>query len=318
MNGGDLAMWDTPVKSFISPVIDSAIGAVNKDYVPEAVKERRNVDEYFDKLEYLKNRKLYQEAVESGNALEARSYKAKYQKTVSGALTSDIDTEQELLRSYIALPDTEKPYFASFINANEEDRETIGNMLPDGISSIYKTVWNRKDVVDTANENGVDPSEALRVQTENENEVLKESNRGEYNKYAHSSHGDTSFKEHLADAEAEGYISEVTGVPDDDFVGWDPRIDLDEVKLRTLQVGGEDMHDYGFWSSDEERLKRLIAVTEEEQVTTRIEDIKDGIKRKGKAKDELRRSLTENGFVVNDIELIESRQSNITVNVEAD
>lgn len=318
MYGGDLAMWDTPYKSFIKPTIDSTIGALDNDYVPESVEERRNVDEYFDKLRYLKHRRLYKDAVASGDNEAARTHRAEYQKTLSGALTSDIDTEQELLRSYIALPDQERAYFASFVNAEGDDREVIEQMLPRNISAIYKTVWHRKDAVDNAISIGGDPNAALRMQAENDNAILRQSYEDEYQEYAQSQTEGTSFKEYLADAEAEAYLEQVTGIPDESFVGWDPRIDLDEVKLRTIQIGEEDMHDYGFWQSDEERLRRLIALSEEEQVVTRMEDIKDGLKERGHKKDEIRRALMENGFFVKNIELINSNQSNISINVEAE
>ena len=69
-------------------------------------------------------------------------------------------------------------------------------------------------------------------------------------------------------------IETATGIPDEDFSGWDPRIDINDVKLRTLMVGKEDIRRYGYWESDEKDIRRQLAVLAEEQVTTRLNSIK--------------------------------------------
>jgi hypothetical protein len=230
-------------------------------------------------------------------------------------LASNIDSERELLRSYIALPTNEKPYFAAFVNADTEDRGEILKMLPDDISGIYQTIWNRKDTAERASAKGENVNEALKKQAQLEDDILREENQDEYNNYR-SSNKNGTFKEHIADKQAEEFISEVTGMPDEDFVGWDPRIDLEDIKLRTLTLGDEDIHDFGFWKSDKERLSRMIAVLQEEQVVSQIKDIKDALKEKHNLKESIAQMLYEEGFEIKDLEIRQGQESGITLNVE--
>ena len=82
-----------------------------------------------------------------------------------------------------------------------------------------------------------------------------------------------SFREYLQERRAESLIAEATGIPDEQFAGWDPRIDTKAIKLRTLQLSKEDVREYGFWKSDEEELRRNLAILEEDQVTTQMSSI---------------------------------------------
>ena len=63
-------------------------------------------------------------------------------------------------------------------------------------------------------------------------------------------------------------------MPDEDFIGWDSRIDIKDVKLRTLMLGKEDVRKYGYWESDESELLRQIGILNEDQVVNKINSIK--------------------------------------------
>jgi len=316
ITGSDLALWDKPIDHFIKPTLNAARGTFDDDFIPEEVQERRNIDEYFDRLEYLKYRRLYKESSRQGDGAAANNYKAKYQKTTHGAVSSNVDNEQELMNSYIGLSAREKPYFTSFIAAEGEDRDVISSMLPKNMSALYQTIWSKRDAIAEGLSNGVSPDESLRRQSIQDDAALIDSNQKEYGDYKNGSNYDSSFREYLADKDAESYMEGTTGVPDDNFVGWDPRIDLDSVKLRALKVGDEDMHDYGFWDTDQERLSRLMAVMKEEQVTNQLDAIKNGIMDREKAKAEMVQTLTDNGFDVKNVDVVKTRSTNVILNVE--
>lgn len=53
-------MWTSPYSDFIKPTINDVLISEN---IPEETLDRRGIDEYFDKLEYIKYRKLYKEAL---------------------------------------------------------------------------------------------------------------------------------------------------------------------------------------------------------------------------------------------------------------
>ena len=41
-----------------------------------------------------------------------------------------------------------------------------------------------------------------------------------------------------------------------DFVGFDPRVDLEDVKLKVVNMVGQDMHDFNLWQSRDKQLAR--------------------------------------------------------------
>ena len=70
--GGDNAMWTSPYSDFIKPTINDVLISEN---IPEETLDRRGIDEYFDKLEYIKYRKLYKEALKSQDLESANKFK---------------------------------------------------------------------------------------------------------------------------------------------------------------------------------------------------------------------------------------------------
>lgn len=316
IRGSDLAMWNKPIKDFLAPLVSNTVAIVNDDYIPESTETRRNVEEYFDALEYVKQRRIYKEAISSGDSKAAYKARQSYQKTVVGAISSDIDNERELLAAYIALPSRERPYFGSFSEADSEQRDRIRSIVPKTISQLYDTIWSRKDTMQTAAESGENIRDAINRQIQEENDSLKEVFSSEYAEYAESGKSAGTFKEFLADINAERLITDSTGMPDDDFIGWDPRIDTEEIKLRAISLGGEDMHDYGFWKSDMERLSRLIAVMNEDQVTGQMEEIKEGVKKDRRMKNNINASLTSQGYEVRNLSITESGKTDIMINAQ--
>ena len=118
-----------------------------------------------------------------------------------------------------------------------------------------------------------------------------------------------------ADAEAERYIASTTGVPAQDWIGWDPRLKLDEVKLRTLQVGKADTYDYGYWDTDLQRNARIVALDNEDFVTESYNTIRRGMRGDTMKKIEMQRSLFSNGLFANRITLSEASRSDLEIKV---
>lgn len=265
--GTDAAMWDRPIDHFINPFVNETVALVDEDHIPVATQEKRNVDSYFDSLEYYKQMKVYRENIGVDNRV-AQQAKRKAQKTIRGAIASGLDDESEILGAYAALSGEEKPYFTSFVNAKESDREQIAGMLEDNTSNMYQMLWRRKDAV----ENGMDVRE---VAAQEEQDLISE-NSAAYRAYqaAGDANKGISFSEYLQEQYAYNQIQEATGVPDEEFIGWDHRIDIKDVKLRTLMIGKDDIRKYGYWETDERDLKRQLGILAEDQVTTRLDSIK--------------------------------------------
>lgn len=266
--GSDIAMWNRPIDHFIKPFVNESYGMFDGSFIPQDTVERRNVDSYFDALEYHKQMKIYRESMASGNTSAAEFAREQSQRTIYGALASGLDNDQEVIRAYSGLTENEKPYFSSFVNAKESDRAQISSMLDQNLSSMYNMLWERKDVAESGGD--------IQAYSDMEENELIARNASSYGMYQNSQDAKIgmTFREYLYDQQATKRIEDATGLPDESFVGWDPRIDLDDVKLRTLMVGKEDIRRYGYWEADEQKLQRQLAVLEETQVTQMVSSIK--------------------------------------------
>ena len=328
VNTGDAGMWQKPFEHYISPFLSQVGSELGLERVPEKTEERREVDEYFDKLQYVKYRRLYKEAIADGDRKQAAEYKKRYQRTMEGSLASGLDNKYELINSFIALPKRERDYFASFVNTdNQEDRQKIISMVPESVGKLYNELWKRKDIISDAYDpkSGTVDQNKLKSEMVNllqeENSELVENNKKEYDVYIHnkSLQAQGTFSEYLADIDSSSYIENTTGMPDQNFVGWDPRIDLNDVKLRTISLGKQDLFEYGFYDQDMDRLRRISAITNETQVTTQLSKIVNDTYKAKKVSEHLRFELIKNNINPTDIRVKQRYgDSRITINTRDD
>lgn len=269
LSEGDTALWNKPYEHFIRPFAEDSYKYIDSEHVPEYIQERRNVDNYFDALEFYKQMQIYRKSAGVNN-YAATIAKQKANRTVYGAVASGLDTRQDVESAYSALSDNERAYFSSFVNAKESDRGKISRIVDgNNTSDMYRMLWARKDAI----ENGDDISALI----QQEEQDLIDNNRSAYLAYKNSKDADIgiSFREYVQELRAASLIEEATGIPTEDFSGWDPRIEIKDVKLRALQLSKEDVREYGFWQSDEDNLARQSYLLNEDQVTTQLGSIKE-------------------------------------------
>lgn len=316
VEGNDVGMWTKPYEDFIKPALNKLSMT---DSIPEETQEKRAINEYFDNLQYIKYRNLYKDAIANGDTVSANEYKKKYQTTVTGALASGLDENMEITRAYISLPDQEKAYFAAFSGAtSQEDREAIIAAESTPIAELYSKIWRRRDAIIENPEDAEAQSRAISSIVGSEERDLISSNKSLYAKYKMSGEQDlSSFSEYVADAKASQYIEQTTGMPDKDFSGWDPRIDINDIKLQTLSIGKEDVRSFGFWKDDDARLQRLTVVQEEDQVTTQIDAIKAGIREEKYKAAAIKADLYKRGISVDRIDFHRSKTDNINITIGA-
>ena len=313
VEGSDIGMWTKPYAHFIKPFANK-ISPV--DIRPQETQEKEAINTYFDKLEYVKNRRLYKEAIKNEDP-EAYRYKKNYQTTITGALTTGLDSDMEVTRAYVAMPANERAYFAAFSSETEEKvRKQIVNITSVDIASLYSKIWERRDAMATSS-SPEEQEERIRGIAQQEEQEAISDNRGIYDRYQKSGDKSSTFLEYLEDVKAEQYINQATGMPSDDFAGWDPRIDIKDIKLQTLTIGKEDVREFGFWDGDEERLKRLTAVQQEEEVTGQIAAIKDSIKREKSRAAEIKQELYSRGINVSRVSFYTSKTEDLNINIGA-
>lgn len=328
LNGPDTAIWTNPYSHFIKPAINRSMSVLTPGIkrTEEAI-ERDNVEEYFDKLEYLKARA-------NGRSNEVL-------KTVHGATAAGLLDETSFNKFKSGLSNKQKDYLHAFAQEEDEsDKKKILSMLPTDVGEGYKTIWNNLAIAENAKSSGKDVREALEenyikgsvkylARSKFYNEDLAQELEQEYkdNQSKKTSSGSSSYfpeKNDLlakatelrlrqADAEATQYIASRTGVPDSDWIGWDPRLKLDEIKLRTLKIGKADTYDYGFWDSDLQRNSRIIALDEEDHITHSFNDIKKTLRLDSLRRISIENGLFNNGIVANRVTLSDASSSNFTM-----
>lgn len=314
LGGSDMALWDTPIESFIKPALNDLSRTADEDFVTRDIEKERELNEYFDKLEYVKQRRAYRSFLGEGDSTRALVAKNKASKTRMGVSASKLTDDREILKAYLSLEKADRPYFGSFTEAEGKTREKIVAISSDAAGSIYKKVWKRKDLVNkVAAEGGSveEGKEAALRQAKEEGRRQMESNPEEFKKFLRQKAGNDSstFSQHMAEKIATEYISDNGGMPSDEFSGWDPRIDIDKVKLRAIQLGGRDIFKHGFWKSDTDELRRYVGINRDEEIQKINKALNSEAVRRVHRKEHIKNKLSKEGYIVDSVDLLENESS---------
>ncbi len=187
-------------------------GEATGGYIPNHVQERREVDEYFDKIEYMKYRRLEQGAKTMGNFEAAQKYRDLSSRTVAG-IDYNLSLEQFKYAAMKAMPKRERAYLEEFFHAKEGDREDILRYLPEHIKPIYEAAYAKQG-------------------DERYQERLSQLT---------SSSADQRVAKYLTDSGR--------SAPHQDWTGWNPNIEFDAIKYETAMAMGNsvaaDIHRMG-------------------------------------------------------------------------
>ena len=305
--GSDAAIWTKPIDHFINPTINRHIQLLDEFYKPRDVQEKESIDEYFDNLKLVKSS-------------QGRPYDAK--NTIVSAAYSGMRNADDMEAFKRALPDNQKAYVESFASERDEKkRSEILEMLPSNIGRVYKSIWDNIDEYDNAVSSGQDPNKRLRDLYLRKTEDLKKErgitltrqeiegiNKASY-KIRDKEERENFIAEEqaakvlakAAQQEAQAYVEEVTGTPDSSWVGWDKRLTIDDIKLKTLSIGKEDITRFGYWSEEQQRNDRIVALDDDTQVVNRLKEIKKELRDNQDNKHLLKRRLRDEGYDVHDI-----------------
>lgn len=328
LGGPDTAIWTNPYTHFIKPALNKTRQSLELSgtFIPEETKEKYNIDEYFDKFKYLKGRRLNSEFQSDS--------------TVIGSSLSGLNTKDKVLKFKRSLQTEQKDYFDSFSQErDEEKRNKIRSMLPEDVLRGYEQIWQNADIANQARKDGVNIQQALGDNLANQTEKLKalynvdltkediqkarskvSNNSDNYVDQGLSEQKRIQYTENeilrrkMADKEALNYIASKTGVPSTKFIGWDPRLTMDDIKIRTLSIGGEDLKRFGYWKKDEERMNRLSNITNDnKEVFNSISIIKEDMKSDRRIKRNIENVMFNNGFKTSKIDLVDSNYNSILV-----
>lgn len=319
--GSDAAIWTKPIDHFIRPSAHRLTQITDAVYKPKEAKEQENIDEYFDKLALLKYSKNGDE------------YKA--QRTVAALSVTGIHDAKTMRQFQNALPDHQKPYVESF--AKEEDtakRKKIIEMLPTDIGLAYQSIWSNIDLTNAAKAKGVDAKEYLKSNYIKESNVLGKNKgvtvssdvREAIKNRAEGLSSNTERKQYIqmeeakairmqvARQDAQEYIENQTGkVPGDDWIGWDPRLTVEDIKLKTLTVGKADLQRFGFWDKDIRRNDRIKVLDDKVDIINEYDTIKRESKKNSYRKHQAKVAMRKEGFDVSRIDYIPSNKPAVRI-----
>lgn len=319
--GSDAAIWTKPNEHFISPTKNRLIQSFNGAYKPKDVQEKENIDEYFDKLALIKS-------LRTGD-----QYKA--ERTVAALASSGIRDASSMRQFKNALPDNQKPYVEAFAKeTNAEKRREIMELLPTDIGRAYSSIWQNMDGLNYAKEHNLDPKEFLDSQYIKDSGILKNnknidlssdvteairvksqditssSERKKYIDMAESK----AIRLEAARRDAEEYIRHQTGaLPEDDWVGWDPRLTIDDIKLKTLSVGKADLQRFGYWDKEIRRNDRIKILDKDTDVINDYDDIRRSVKANTERRHQTKVALRKQGFEASRIDYIPSNKNAVRI-----
>ena len=131
------AFWDAPIRDWMRPSMYSAMNMLGWQGKPLHVQRREEVNEHFDKLQFIKFTTLARQAT---NQKDKERYLRLASRTRIG-----VNPQGDAMSIYMSLPDTEKKYFDAFASASKSDRERILEMMPQDQAHLYQSIWNRID-----------------------------------------------------------------------------------------------------------------------------------------------------------------------------
>lgn len=230
IEGADFAGWLDPVRNFLKPWAYQTYTAITDDISPSTeVQSRRMLDSYFDKLAYYKYRSLQKNAELLGDFHGADIMERMWRRTMVGMRAPDANWMRD---AYSALPYREKKYFQQLKNIQDKgDRERVLKMAPPEVAHIYMGVWS-----------SMDPgNDAINIPAGFQQLGAMGSGRPV-----------NSIRD--LDEQVARFMS-TNAVPDDQWLGWNPSVDLDDMKLVTVETAGQDLHDYGMWSNQRDDIR---------------------------------------------------------------
>lgn len=209
--GTPLAFWDKPIRDWFRPALYSAGNLLGYKGKPGWRRDADDNQEYFDKLDFVKWMKLAQEADKQGLGKE----KLRYMYMAAGT-RAGVNPQGNPLGIYWSLPDSERPFFNAFAQAQGGERKRILQMIPKDQIALYQSVWKNMD-----EGNDMFPGSESSVDQQYLTEKF-------YN--------------------LQQYFDSQP-MPSEDWIGWHEDVDIEDIRVKYISEMGKELHDYGIWES---------------------------------------------------------------------
>ena len=256
--GSEMAFWQNPIRDFIRPFIESTKHALGWNGIPAQVQERREIEDYFDALEYIKFTRLHTAAQEAGDQEAEGQFEERRRETLTGVNPYT----RRYTQVFRALPRRERDYFNSFVKADLNEQKKILDMVPENEKSLYLARWQMEnaDAIKKATKQGLlsdrqiqeSQAEVTRLYEDMDTEGLPKTTEtwAEYlgTRMRGESYPDWYRRTKLLEEKLAG-----KALPGPDWVGWNPAVSLEDVKLKVVQNLGHPPTEYDIWP-DQQRM----------------------------------------------------------------
>jgi len=293
--GTDQSFWHRIWDNFLRPGFYSFANVMGYEGVPQHIRQMRDIEAYFDKLKYIKSLRLEQAYKDKGEYELARLWHEKRRETMAGM--NPYGNPLYVLR---ALPKRERDYWSAFKAYDDpEKQKRILELVPPDVREVYRAHWLRsasqqlgsairKNVLDEEDQKKahavidfvqedmrrqgqpISPELALEFQR------AVDKGKAEPHQYAdwyRAKELQLFFQSHR--------------LPDAKWIGWDPRVDLEDIKMKYVRDEGYDFHDFDLWED------RLYAMTRKPYLDEATEELDMELKQTPEEVQERLRTLLE-------------------------
>jgi hypothetical protein len=256
--GTEMAFWQNPIRDFVRPFVESASHTLGWNGIPEQVKQRREIEDYFDALEYMKFTRLHTAAEEAGDTEAIGQFEERRRETLTGVNPYT----RRYTQVFRALPRRERDYFNNFVKADLNEQKKILDMVPENEKSLYLARWQMEnaDAIKKATKQGLlsdrqvqeSQTEIKRLYEDMDTEGLPKTTEtwAEYlgTRMRGESYPDWYRRTKLLEKKLAG-----RALPGPDWVGWNPAVSLEDIKLKVVQNLGHPPTEYDIWP-DQQRM----------------------------------------------------------------
>jgi hypothetical protein len=291
--------WGSPIEDFIRPALNNAARMAGFEGIPGHVQERRDLVDYFDKVEYTKYKKLENAARSEGEGGAAHAYARKAQSTMFGA--DPYGNTEAVMR---LLPREEKQFFRDFLATSDpSQKKRIMKLVPKYTKKFYTAQWQKQVYASLAAKGDLSSEEQLAVTQIEAARALEGqgTSMGEWRDYQSAVKAGTtrenSFPDYIRAQKVGRYFEDESPLPapPTDWLGYHPGVSSDRVKLKVVQELGKDFHDFGLWEDD------VAAARREPYLDSAARELMAG---NSADRDEITRSLRAANMTDLDVEVV--------------
>lgn len=238
----EVKLWQHPIEQILKPFIATELHRfAGIDWIPSFTKQRRQDQEYWDVLKYIKYKMLAVQASDAGDEEAATHYHNLWRSTMIGADPTDENTRDEMT----ALPQNERAFYSRFANEpNPKKRGKIYKYLPEAAKRLYNATWLKNEAA--APNAPIEVTEKFSKLMQSEGWDISDE---EYKNYLKDTNGE---KTTLGDYIRTKYVSEYAKshyIPDENSPLWSQEVNIEDIELLTLKEGGRNIEDYGFFEN---------------------------------------------------------------------